>query len=62
LEWEDERLKEHTIELLAKINEVLGEEMEDDEDDDGEGEDGEDGEGGEWEDADSDGDEEMMDS
>ncbi|KAF8423413.1 TPR domain protein [Tirmania nivea] len=60
LEWEDERLKEHTIELLGRINEVLGEEMEDD--DDNEGEDGEDGEGGEWEDADSDGDEEMRDS
>ncbi|RPB25059.1 hypothetical protein L211DRAFT_836922 [Terfezia boudieri ATCC MYA-4762] len=62
LEWEDEGLIEHTIELLGKINEVLGEEMGDGEDDDVEEEEGGEGEGGEWEDADSDGDEEMTDS
>jgi len=43
LEWDDEQLHDHAAEILCQINEVLGENMEEDEK---EGED-------QWEDADS---------
>lgn len=49
LEWEDEGIKEHAEELLASINAVLPERMDDE---DGEGEEEEEEE--EWEDDDDD--------
>jgi len=59
LEWEDEGIKEHASELLAKIAEVVPESLEKEEDGDEEGGEGEDGE--EWV-SDSEEDEEMKDS
>ena len=59
IQYEDERLKEHALELVGEMNKELGEDME--EENEGEGEEGE----GEWEDqieAESDGDDEMADS
>jgi len=58
LEWEDEGIKEHASELLAKIAEVVPESLEKEEDGDEEGGEGEDGE--EWV-SDSEEDEEMKD-
>ena len=59
IQYEDERLKEHAIELIQEMNKELGEDM----DDDSNAEDGEDGEDGEWNDIEeSDGDHEMADS
>lgn len=48
LEWEDEGIKEHAEELLASINAVLPERMNDEDGEEGEGE----GEEEEWEDDD----------
>lgn len=59
MEWEDEGIKEHASELLAKIAEVVPESLEKEEDGDEEGGEGEDGE--EWV-SDSEEDEEMKDS
>jgi hypothetical protein len=59
IQYEDERLKEHALELVQQMNKELGEDMEDDSN----AEDGEDGE--DWEDeieAGSDSDHEMADS
>ncbi|PWY80616.1 TPR domain protein [Aspergillus heteromorphus CBS 117.55] len=60
LQYEDERLKDHALELVSEMNKELGEEMDDDEA--GEDEDNEEG----WEDeeieVESDGDHEMADS
>lgn len=47
LEWEDEGIKEHASELLAKINVVLSEQDDQDEDDEGGSEE-------EWEDDEDD--------
>lgn len=58
MEWEDEGIKEHASELLAKIAEVVPESLEKEEDGDEEGGEGEDGE--EWV-SDSEEDEEMKD-
>ncbi|KAL5000521.1 hypothetical protein BDV10DRAFT_192824 [Aspergillus recurvatus] len=58
VQYEDERLKEHALELVEAMNKELGEEMEDDsnaEDGEGEGEE-------EWEGIESDSDHEMADS
>lgn len=57
IQYEDERLKEHAIELIQEMNKELGEDMDDDSN-------AEDGEDGEWNDieAESDGDHEMADS
>ena len=59
VQYEDERLKEHAIELIQEMNKELGEDMEDDSN--------EEGEGGEWEDqiegeSDEDEDHDMTDS
>ncbi|KAF8470882.1 hypothetical protein BDZ91DRAFT_719165 [Kalaharituber pfeilii] len=54
LDWDDERLKEHTKEILDTINNALGDEMDDDEEEAGEDD--------EWEDATDDEDEVMEDS
>ncbi|KAL2865473.1 uncharacterized protein BJX67DRAFT_373114 [Aspergillus lucknowensis] len=57
VEYEDERLKEHALELVQEMNKELGEEMDDDSN-------AEDGNGGEeeWEGIESDSDHEMADS
>ncbi|KAL4977533.1 hypothetical protein BDW66DRAFT_158881 [Aspergillus desertorum] len=58
VQYEDERLKEHALELVEAMNKELGEDMEDDsnaEDGEGEGEE-------EWEGIESDSDHEMADS
>lgn len=58
VQYEDERLKEHAIELIQEMNKELGEDMDDDSN-------AEDGEDGEWEDhieGESDDDHEMADS
>lgn len=66
VQYEDERLKEHAIELVQEMNKEIGEDMEDDSNDE-EGEEGEEGEDGEdgWEDqieGESDEDHDMADS
>lgn len=54
VQYEDERLKEHALELVENMNRELGEDMEDDSNAEGEGE--------EWEGIESDDDHEMADS
>lgn len=53
LQYEDDRLREHALELVQALNEVLGEPEEDEEEEGGEGED-------DWEDDEGNEDEEMV--
>lgn len=57
VQYEDERLKEHALELVEAMNKEIGEDM----DDESNAEDGE-GDEGEWEGIESDSDREMADS